>query len=70
MAKAARKKQTIDHKLGDEHTIDGIACVIKYVNAGKGWLFPIQDTEGKGGRNHIRCLAYAKVDECGAITVL
>jgi hypothetical protein len=45
-----------------------IACEIRFINAGKGWLFPIVDdpSDPTTGRH----VAIAKIDEKGKVTLL
>ncbi len=64
-ARASKSKTPVDvtiwyvPTIGDKHDVDGVACVVKIVNVGIGFLFPIvSDPED---HSVINCLCYGKV---------
>lgn len=70
MKKAAKvsKLKTVKHNVGDKHFIDGIACVVRYLNAGQAWAFPeLDDKEEPMFARHI---AMARIDNHGKVTLL
>lgn len=58
------------HKLGDAHKIQGIPCMVRFVNAGRAWLFPLEDEQLNNGEFIMRCSAIAKLDARGKITLI
>lgn len=40
-----RQSKEIVHKLGDKHFLNGVECIIKFVNIGIGFAFPTVDDE-------------------------
>ncbi len=57
---------TVNLYVGLLQVIDGIACVVKYVNAGKAWLTPVVDM----GHPVSRHIAFATMTEYGEIKKL
>lgn len=60
-------------KLGDRHWLrlgdDGeVECVVRYLNAGMAWLFPIVEVESDAGRKTIPCCAIARIDRDGKVS--
>lgn len=66
--KTPKQAPMTQHELGDEYFIDGVACKVKFINAGYGFLFPI--TDDADTPLIARHIAYARVDEDGKVKVL
>lgn len=67
--KKIKQSKHIEHRLGDKHFIDGIACVTKYINNKSAWVSPELDDLS----SHplvLKGLVVAKIDQYGKITLL
>lgn len=57
------RRPTVEHRMGDRHEVDGVLCEVKFINAGKAWVFPIvDDPDDSMVARHI---CYGKVNEYG-----
>lgn len=52
-------------QLGDKFVVQGILTEVRYINAGKAWVFPIEDEKAEFGRMHLTCVAIDTIDENG-----
>jgi hypothetical protein len=66
--KAVQQRPTVAHQKGDIHFVDGVECVVRYLNAGKAWLFPVHDDETPPAL--MRNVAIARLDEYGDLKLL
>ncbi len=62
------KVKLISHKMGDKHFIEGTECQVRYLNAGKAWLFPTTDDADEP--LIARHIALAVIDEHGKVEVI
>jgi hypothetical protein len=73
MKKKAKKKAApkrpvtpaVIHEIGDPYVVDGVECVVRFVNGNLAWLAPKQE-----GTFHGTHVAMAKVNEKGEVTKL
>lgn len=55
-------------QLGIKHVVEGVVCVVRYVNAGKGWLYPLIDDPDD--KMVLKCCALGIVDANGRVRVI
>lgn len=60
------------YHVGDKFIVNGVEGIVKYVNNGYAWLFPLQDQisfeNSFNGSQLMSGLAFAKLDEKGRLS--
>lgn len=52
------------YSIGDQFLVRNVVCEVRFINNGKAWLFPVEDSE-YGEDFYITCLAYEVLDNRG-----